>query len=103
MELEQLKRELASLKAEFNNLRAAGTIPYDIYQALKTRLISSGNLRVSTNAVSSPPTEAELDSAFGDPEVLGEGFMGVVNNGGVVWLCVTISTSSWYYEQLTQA
>lgn len=60
---------------------------------------------VSTDDVSDPPTDAELDSAFGTPASLGEGFVGVVddNSGDTdVWLCWT-SDGSWYYSKGTKA
>lgn len=60
---------------------------------------------VSTDNVSSPPTDAQLDSAFGTPATVGEGFIGLIDDNNAetdVWLCVAIG-SSWFYEQLTKA
>ena len=62
-------------------------------------------VQLSTDNVSDPPTDAELNTAFGTPEVLGPGFVGLVDDGNAhayVWLCCTIA-ASWWYEQLTLA
>lgn len=61
--------------------------------------------KVSTANVSDPPTDAELDSAFGTPAALGEGFIGILDDNSAdtdVWLCYT-SDTSWYYLQGTKA
>lgn len=55
--------------------------------------------------VSDPPTDAELDTAFGQPATLGEGFVGIVDDNNAqtkVWLAVT-GGSTWWYEELTKA
>jgi hypothetical protein len=60
---------------------------------------------VSTNNVSSPPTDAELDTVFGTAANLPEGFSGFVDDNGAgttVWYCVAIN-SAWWYTQLTKA
>jgi len=59
----------------------------------------------STADVSDPPTDSELDSAFGTPATLGRGFVGVIddnddNTDG--WICWT-SDISWYYIKGTKA
>ena len=62
-------------------------------------------LSVSTNNVSNPPTDAELDTAFGAPSTLPEGFMALVDDNGAasaVWL-VSAVNGSWWYEALTKA
>jgi hypothetical protein len=62
------------------------------------RMISNAN-------VSNPPTDSELDVAFGNAAGLGDGFMGLVNDGGAgstVWLCFVVD-GSWWYEALTEA
>lgn len=62
--------------------------------------------RVTAN-VSNPPTDAELDSAFGDPTTVGAGFVGVVddNDGGtdVWWVYTTGTAGEWFYVQGTKA
>lgn len=63
------------------------------------------HVQQSVANVSSPPTDAELDSAFGTPATLGRGFIGTVddNDGdATMWLCVT-SDASWYYVATTKA
>jgi hypothetical protein len=62
-------------------------------------------VQYSTDNVADPPTGAELNTAFGTPEVLGPGFVGVLNDnaGGVdVWLCVTLA-HTWWYVAMTLA
>lgn len=61
--------------------------------------------RVVSDDVSDPPTDAELDAAFGQPATLGEGFMGMVDDNDAqtkMWLAVT-GGSTWWYEELTKA
>lgn len=61
--------------------------------------------RVVSDDVSDPPTDAELDTAFGQPATLGEGFMGIVDDNNAqtkMWLAVT-GGSTWWYEELTKA
>lgn len=52
--------------------------------------------------ISSPPTDAELDSAFATPASLPDPFLAVVNDAGTVWLVVA-TNGAWYYEALTLA
>jgi len=57
----------------------------------------------SRNNVGSPPTEAEIDTAFGPRTV---GWIGMIIDGGgagVVWLIVRSEGNLWYYEQMTKA
>ncbi len=65
-----------------------------------------GSLPISNDNVSNPPTDAQLDSAFGDAATLPNGFAALVNDAGGagtgVWF-VTVVNDAWYYEQLTQA
>lgn len=54
----------------------------------------------STADVSNPPTASELTSAFGDPTVLGAGFMGVVNDNNLginEYFCITDGLGNWIY------
>lgn len=51
------------------------------------------------------PTDAELDSAFGTPATLGNGFIGLLDDNGAdanVFLCMTNGTS-WWFTALTKA
>jgi len=68
-----------------------------------------GALKATTSdaALNNPlePTDAELDAAFGTPADLGNGFIGILDDGGAgitVWLCVT-KRGAWWYEKLTEA
>jgi len=80
---------------------------YDDDVETNSTVIGLGGLRtkVSTDNVSSPPTDAQLDTAFGTPATVGEGFIGIVDDNDAetaVWLCVAVGTS-WWYEALTKA
>lgn len=55
--------------------------------------------------VSDPPTDAELDAAFGTPAAVGDGYIAFVDDNGTsakVWL-VTSDGGAWWYEELTKA
>lgn len=52
--------------------------------------------------VSEPPSAAELDTTFGAPETLGNGFLGVLSDVADSWLCWT-SSGSWFYAEGTPA
>lgn len=59
----------------------------------------------STANVSSPPTDAELDAAFGTPATLGRSFIGFVDDASLetdMWM-VTTSDNSWWYSAMTKA
>ena len=55
--------------------------------------------------VSDPPTDAELDAAFGTPATVGEGFIALVDDNNAnttTWLVFSLG-GSWWYEELTKA
>jgi len=57
---------------------------------------------VSSDNVSSPPTDSEITSAFGTPS---DGFAGVIDDNGAgsdVWL-VRRASGAWWYQALTKA
>jgi len=59
----------------------------------------------SEDNVSAPPTDAQLDSAFGEPATVGEGFIGLIDDNNAAttaWLCVSLG-GSWWTEGLTKA
>jgi len=88
---------------EHNLLRIVDELSRDLNEQ-KTRE-ASASLTVATDNVASPPTDAELDTAFGTAANLPEGFMGVLDDNGAgttVWFCV-VSSNAWFYEQLTKA
>jgi hypothetical protein len=64
-----------------------------------------GVLPYSTDNVSNPPTDAEIDAAFGTPATVGEGFRGTINdNGGNVNVWGVASTgTTWHYWAMTLA
>lgn len=61
--------------------------------------------KISTANVSNPPTDAELDSAFGTPATVGSGFYAFVNdnNGGTNEYCVWSDGTNWFYTTGTKA
>lgn len=70
---------------------------------------TAGSIQVKKSVanVSTPPTDAELDSAFGDPTVVGSGFVGVLDDadGGtaVYWVYTTGTAGEWFYVLGTKA
>lgn len=61
--------------------------------------------KVSTANVDAPPTDAQLDSAFGAPSTVGAGFMAVVddNNAHTVEYLVWSDGTKWFYVAGTEA
>jgi hypothetical protein len=61
----------------------------------------------STNDVADPPTDAELDTAFGDPTAIGSGFIGILDDndaGTDCYICWTTGTAGeWFYTKGTKA
>ena len=61
----------------------------------------------SVDNVSDPPTDAELDAAFGDPTVVGDGFIGILDDndaGTDVYICFTTGVAGeWFYIKGTKA
>lgn len=66
---------------------------------------SSIQIKVSTADVSSPPTDAELDSAFGTPAAVGKGFIALVddNGAGSAGFVVFSDGTNWWYAAGTKA
>ena len=62
-------------------------------------------VRVATNDVSNPPTDAELDTAFGTPGAVGAGFIAVVNDNaaGSNEYLVWSDGTNWFYVTGTKA
>ena len=63
-------------------------------------------IRYSESNVSDPPTDAQLDSAFGTPANLYNGFIGIVNDNGDAtawWICVAGDSVWAYVAKLTVA
>lgn len=63
--------------------------------------------KYATDDVADPPTDAELDAAFGDPTVVGAGFIGVLDDndaGTDCYICWTTGTAGeWFYVKGTKA
>jgi len=91
--------EVAALYALHRPLVDAGALKCPVYDGRWVKL------PVSTANVSSPPTEAELNLAFGDAGTHYEGFTALVDDNGAgttVWKVFTTG-GYWWYEELTQA
>lgn len=59
----------------------------------------------STASFSNPPTDAELDAEFGNPETIGANFTAIINNGGLstnVYYVVS-TDNSWWILTMVQA
>lgn len=69
------------------------------------KLETIGGIAYSTADVSNPPTDAELDSAFGAPATLPVPFAAIVNDNNAdtaMWLVASNGTS-WWYSAMTKA
>ncbi len=85
-------------------------VPIDDSRGSKSRtVLENPNLRegivltYSTNNVANPPTEDQLNTAFGPRPVGWTGFVIDAGGAGVVWFCIKSRGDLWYYEQLTKA
>lgn len=105
--IRDLQRRLATLERSHPGPPGTtpGTVAYFPEDGILDVSVGSLKVRVVDDNVSSPPTDAQLDSAFGAPADLGSGFVGIVDDNGAesaVYLCVVVGTS-WWYEALTKA
>jgi hypothetical protein len=64
-----------------------------------------GGLDYSTANVSNPPTDAELDSAFGTPASVGAGYSAILddNAAGTNVYMVSSDGTNWWYSSMTKA
>jgi len=77
----------------------------DLLKAIKPFVLRWIRRGHSTADVSSPPTDAELDAAFGTPAQVGAGFTGIVDDdgaGAAVWM-VASDGANWWYVAMTKA
>ena len=62
--------------------------------------------KLAVDSITIPPTDADLDTAFGDPTVVGPGFIGILNAAGAginCYLCWTTGTAGeWFVERGTK-
>jgi hypothetical protein len=67
--------------------------------------IAVGMLPVSTDNVTNPPTDAELDTAFGTPAAVGAGFTALLddNGAGANVYHVASDGTNWWYIAMTKA
>jgi len=62
-------------------------------------------IQAVTNVHDTTPTDAELDTAFGTPAVVGRGFIGTVDDADAdarMYFCVA-SDAGWYWTLMTKA
>jgi hypothetical protein len=61
-------------------------------------------IKVSTANVSNPPTDDDLDSAFGTPATVGAGFLALLddNGGGTNVYLIASDGTNWWYKALTK-
>lgn len=73
--------------------------------AKKKAQVGNLPLIVSTADVSTPPTDAELDSAFGTPATVGAGFTRLINDagGGAALYLVASDGTNWWHWAGTKA
>jgi len=60
---------------------------------------------VADDDVTNPPTDAELDTAFGAPATVGAGFVGILDDNGAgatVYICAS-DGANWWYAAMTKA
>jgi len=67
--------------------------------------IAISKIAVDTTNVSNPPTDAELDSAFGAPATLETGFTAYINDNGAGndFYQVTADGTNWWISTYTKA
>jgi hypothetical protein len=74
---------------------------------IQETLAVTGGVRTknSTANVSNPPTDAELDSAFGTPATVGAGFLGTLDDagGGANFYLVASDGTNWWHFTGTKA
>jgi len=62
-------------------------------------------IQYKTDNTANPPTDAQLDTAFGTPAQVGSGFVAILNDAGAgahVYLVASTGTA-WHYIELTLA
>jgi hypothetical protein len=89
-----------------SELTDSGIIPHALLDSLYQQ-VTLGQLRliVSTADVSNPPTDAELDAAFGTPAEAGAGFLRLIddNAAGAHLYLVASDGSNWWVFAGTKA
>lgn len=93
----------ALIYGSFNATPASQTL------SLNARVLARYGIEtiVANDDVADPPTDAELDTAFGDPTALNAGFIGILDDAGAgtdVYICWTTGNAGeWYYTKGTKA
>lgn len=67
--------------------------------------IKLAEVAVATDDVTNPPTDAELDTAFGTPAAVGAGMIGVLDDNGAGTNCYLVWSdgTNWWYAAGTKA
>ena len=79
----------------------AGQIPHQVLDHLY-HTVTQGQLRlaVATPDISNPPTDAELDAAFGTPAEVGPGFLRLLDDnaaGSALYLIASDGANWWTF------
>ena len=108
--LRDLVRIVSELQKKVERLEAIERVttgtPTDI-AALDARVdvLETYQMPNSDANVSNPPTDAELDAAFGLPAVVGDGYIAILDDAGThtaVWF-IASDGAAWWHGALTKA
>ena len=106
----ELVRRIADLERIVERMEAIERVttgtPADI-TALDARIdvLETYQMPTSDANVSDPPTDAQLDAAFGTPAVVGDGYIAILDDAGAgaaVWFIASDGTN-WWHGALTKA
>lgn len=88
----------------FNSASASACLALMAF-AGSTGYVHAARLPVSTYSVSNPPTDAELDAAYGTPAAVGSGFTSILDDNGAGSDVYTVASdgTNWWYTPLTKA
>ena len=108
--LRDIVRRLSEQGTKIERLEAIERVttgtPADI-TALDARIdvLETYQMPNSDANVSNPPTDAELDAAFGQPAAVGDGYIAILDDNGAgtnVWF-IASDGANWWHGALTKA
>ena len=77
----------------------------ELERLVNSLMSAERGIPISNDSISKPPTDAELDTAFGNAATLFNGFSGLIDDGGAgntVYACFVVN-NSWWHVSLTKA
>lgn len=90
--------------AQYNNLRSdvLDTSTGHVHDGTNGRSLI---VELDTSNVSNPPTDAQLDTAFGTPATVGGGFLALLddNGDGSNFYIVASDGTNWWHAAMTKA